>query len=68
VDKAYVTEVRVYFEKLVATLRRLKSEGVPLQEAVNHPDLPAGYWPNELEKPGWFDPAVAQLYRSLEID
>jgi glyoxylase-like metal-dependent hydrolase (beta-lactamase superfamily II) len=68
VDKAYVTAVRGYYEDLVTTLEKLKSEGVPVREAVSHPDLPAGYWPEGMEKPVWFDPAVAGLYRSLEVD
>jgi len=68
VDKTYITAVREYYEALVAALRKLKSEGVPVREAVCHPDLPAGYWPEGLEKPGWFAPAVAGLYRSLEVD
>lgn len=68
VDKSYVTMARRYFEDLVAALGKLKSDGVPIQEAVSHPGLPKGYWPGGLEKPGWFDPAVAGLYRSLEVD
>lgn len=65
VGAAYVTAVREYYQKLVAVLEKLKSEDVPVQEAVSHPDLPEGYWPEDLEKPGWFEPAVAGLYRSL---
>jgi len=68
VDGHYVTAVREYYEELVATLKKLKSQGIPVQEAVAHPDLPAGYWPPGLEKPGWFDPAVAALYGSLTAD
>lgn len=68
VDKAYVTAMREYYEELVAALRKLKSEGVPIREAVSHPSLPSGYWPEGLEKPGWFDPAVAGVYRSLQVD
>jgi len=68
VDGAYVTAVREYYQALVAALRKLKSEGVPVQEAVSHPSLPEGYWPEGSEKPGWFDPAVAGVYRSLQVD
>jgi glyoxylase-like metal-dependent hydrolase (beta-lactamase superfamily II) len=68
VDKAYVTGVRTYYEELVAALRKLKAQGVPVGEAVSHPDLPEGYWLEGLEKPVWFDPAVAGLYRSLDVD
>lgn len=68
VDKNYVTAVRVYFEALVAALSKLKAAGIPVQEAVVHADLPKGYWPEDVEKPGWFDPAVAGLYRALEVD
>jgi glyoxylase-like metal-dependent hydrolase (beta-lactamase superfamily II) len=68
VDKTYVMMVRKYYEDLVAALTKLKSDGVPVQEAVSHPNLPQGYWPDGLDKPGWFDPAVAALYRSLEVD
>lgn len=68
VGENYITVVREYYERLVAALTKLKSEGVPVREAVSHPDLPAGYWPEGLEKPGWFDPAVAGLYRSLDVD
>jgi hypothetical protein len=67
-NETYITAVREYYEKLVAALKKLKSDGVPVREAVSHPDLPAGYWPEDLEKPGWFDPAVAGLYRALEAD
>ena len=42
--------------------------GIPVQEGVSHPDLPTGYRPDGLEKPVWFDPAVAGLYRSLDVD
>jgi glyoxylase-like metal-dependent hydrolase (beta-lactamase superfamily II) len=68
VDEAYVTAMREYYQALVAALHKLKSEGVPIREAVSHPSLPAGYWPEGLAKPGWFDPAVAGLYRSLPVD
>lgn len=68
VDEAYLTATREYFETLVATLRKLKSEGVPVREAVAHPDLPAGYWPEGLEKPGWFDPSVAGLYSAITVE
>jgi glyoxylase-like metal-dependent hydrolase (beta-lactamase superfamily II) len=68
VDKPYVTATREYFEQLVAALTKLKSEKVPIREAVSHPDLPKGYWPADLEKPGWFEPAVAGLYRSIEVN
>lgn len=68
VDKQYVTGVREYFKNLVAALKKLKAEGIPVREAVASPDLPAGYWPDGLEKPGWFDPAVAGLYRTLPVE
>lgn len=68
VEKDYVTTMREYYEALVAALEKLKAEGVPIREAVVHPSLPKGYWPESLEKPGWFDPSVAGLYRSLEIN
>lgn len=68
VDKNYVTLVRQYYEALVTALKKLKSDGVPIREAVSHPDLPAGYWPEGLEKPVWFDPAVAGLFRSIQVD
>jgi hypothetical protein len=68
VDEAYLTATRTYFEELVTILKKLKSNGASVREAVVHPDLPEGYWPKDLEKPAWFDPSVAGLYRSLEVN
>ena len=68
VDKSYVVGVRKYYEQLVAVLENLKARGVPVREAVSHSELPVGYWSEDLDKPGWFDPAIANLYQSLDTD
>ncbi|MCK5148835.1 MBL fold metallo-hydrolase, partial [bacterium] len=66
VDKEYMTTTRHFFQNLVSALKKLKIENTDIKQVIAHASLPKGYWPDELEKPLWYDPAVAQLYRSME--
>ena len=65
VDLAYLVRIRKFFEELMAALKKLKKEGVPVEEAVRHASLPRGYWPEDFVKPRWYDYAVASIYRGL---
>jgi cyclase len=66
VDKAYLTSTRIYFEQLLAAINKLKADGIPVEQAVNHPSLPKGYWPEEIKKPGWFESSIALLYQQAK--
>jgi len=60
----YVPRVSGFFKETIAAVKKLKAEGVPVEQAVAHPSLPAGYWGDE-KKPGWYDYCLARLYQSL---
>lgn len=64
VDRDYLRLEWEYFEALIAALAKLKGEGVPVEEAVVDPSLPAAYWPDQPE-PGWWKYCIALCYRSL---
>jgi glyoxylase-like metal-dependent hydrolase (beta-lactamase superfamily II) len=64
VDADYVPRVSAFFKETIAAVKKLKAEGVPVEQAVAHPSLPAGYW-GEKPKPGWYDYCLAKLYESL---
>ena len=65
VDKDYLLLESGYFEDLIEALAKMKSDGVPEEEAVVHTSLPAGYWDENLPEPGWFKYCIALSYRSL---
>lgn len=65
VDKSYLVSIRVFFEDLISALKKLKEENMPVEEVVRHSSLPKGYWPDGLEKPSWYDYAIAVVYRGL---
>jgi glyoxylase-like metal-dependent hydrolase (beta-lactamase superfamily II) len=65
VEKDYLKSVWEYFENLTRTLRALKAEGVPAEEAVIHPSLPAGYWDGCSPEPRWFKYCIALTYRNI---
>lgn len=64
VDKSYLRLEWEYFEALIAALTELKAEGVPVEQAVVHAGLPAGYWPDQSE-PRWWKYGIAQCYKAL---
>jgi len=64
-DRDYLRLEWQYFDSLLAALARLKSEGVPLEEAVAHPSLPAGYWDPALPEPRWWRYCLARCYQGL---
>jgi hypothetical protein len=64
VEKDYLRLEWEFFEAMIAALEQLKSEGVPIEEAVVHASLPAAYWPDQPE-PRWWRYCIALCYRSL---
>ena len=64
-DPDYLRLEWEYFEALIKAVGQLKDDGVPVEEAVVHPSLPAGYWDPELPEPGWWKYCIALCYRSL---
>jgi glyoxylase-like metal-dependent hydrolase (beta-lactamase superfamily II) len=65
VDLAYMTATKVFFEELHSVLSKLKAEGLPVQEVVEHSSLPKGYWGAEAQEPPWYRRIIGGLYRSL---
>ena len=64
VEKDYLRLEWEFFEAMIAALEQLKSEGVPIEEAVVNASLPAAYWPDQPE-PRWWRYCIALCYRSL---
>ena len=65
VDRDYLQLEWQWFEDLMAALQTLKEDGVPMEEAVIHPSLPAGYWDDDCPEPRWFKYCIALCYRNL---
>ena len=65
VDKDYLRMEWEYFEAMIAALKQLKTDDVPVEEAVVHSSLPAGYWPEDLPEPRWWRYCISLCYRSL---
>jgi len=65
VDRTYLQLEWEWFERLTAALRTLKEAGVPLEEAVIDPSLPAGYWEDRCPEPRWFKYCLALSYNNL---
>ncbi len=64
-DLSYVKLMRTYFEKLIATLKVLKKQKLPVQEVIKHKDLPGKYWGNNKPQPQWWNYCIASLYNKL---
>ena len=64
VSKNYLRMEWEYFEALVAALKKLKAEGVPVEKAVVDPSLPEYYWP-DMPEPRWWKYSIAMYYRTL---
>lgn len=67
VNMDYLTGTRIFFEDLYTTLVELKKQNMPIEEVIKYNKFPVGYWPKELEKPGWYDPSVAFIYKSIVL-
>jgi glyoxylase-like metal-dependent hydrolase (beta-lactamase superfamily II) len=65
VDADYLRVEWEFFEELIAVLGQLKSDGIPIEQAVSHASLPAGYWPADQPEPRWWRYCLALSYRSL---
>jgi glyoxylase-like metal-dependent hydrolase (beta-lactamase superfamily II) len=65
VERCYLQREWEFFENLILTMRQLKIENVPIEEAVNHPNIPTGYWDEDLPEPRWWKHCLALCYRSL---
>jgi glyoxylase-like metal-dependent hydrolase (beta-lactamase superfamily II) len=65
VDKSYITLMKGYFTEMVSVLQKLKKGNVAVKEVIRHPDLPKGYWGDDVKRPVWFDYCIAALYQKL---
>jgi glyoxylase-like metal-dependent hydrolase (beta-lactamase superfamily II) len=64
VDRDYLRLEWEYFEALIEALKKLKTDGVPVEKAVVDPSLPAYYWP-ESPEPRWWKYSIAMVYSRL---
>jgi glyoxylase-like metal-dependent hydrolase (beta-lactamase superfamily II) len=60
-----LVHIREFFEEMMAALKKLKKDDVVVRDAVFHASLPKGYWPDGLERPGWYNNAIAFIYQGL---
>jgi len=67
VNMNYLTDTRLFFEDLYNILVELKKNNTPVEEVIKYDKFPVGYWPKELEKPGWYDPSLAFIYNSIVL-
>ncbi|MFX1538745.1 MAG: MBL fold metallo-hydrolase [Promethearchaeota archaeon] len=65
VTKDYLLGVRTFFEGMLATLKELKAEGVPIEEVIHHSNLPSGYWGKDAIRKPPYDMSIANLYKKL---
>jgi len=65
VEAAYLTSIREFFEDMVSAVKRLKAEGVSVEEVTSHPDLPRGYWGEGASAPRWWSFSIRSLYERL---
>jgi len=65
VNRDYIPPIISYFEEMISALQTLKKAELTPREVVSHSSLPKGYWPEGLDKPGWYDYAIARLYQEL---
>jgi glyoxylase-like metal-dependent hydrolase (beta-lactamase superfamily II) len=66
VDPGYIKLMENYFLSLIAKLKDFKKQGMSVNQVVRHPDLPPGYWGDEVPRPVWYDYCIALLYRKLQ--
>jgi len=64
IDVRHLTKIRVFFEQLLEVVTKLKAEGLTIEEVLEDPSLPAGYWPSEATKPA-YAMSIANLYKNL---
>ena len=65
VNKIYITTIKNYFNNLKETLIKLKKQKIFIREINNHPDLPKGYWDENLKRPTWWDYCIRLYYSKL---
>jgi glyoxylase-like metal-dependent hydrolase (beta-lactamase superfamily II) len=65
VDRSYLKQVWTFFERMISAVKKLKADQVPIEKVVNHPSLPKGYWPQNIEKPRWWNYCISSLYQKI---
>lgn len=65
IDAAELGVIRAWFEGTVDTVGTLKRAGVALTDVLDHPGLPAGYWPAEEQVKPWWPGCYARLYETI---
>lgn len=68
VDIEYITSTRIYFEEFYNSLIELKRINTPIEEVIAYDKFPEGYWPEELERPGWFNYSIGVVYKSITLE
>ena len=63
--KDYIKMMKDYFVELIATVKKLKAEGLTVDKVYRNPALPKKYWPESKPEPRWWGYAVSTLYQKL---
>jgi glyoxylase-like metal-dependent hydrolase (beta-lactamase superfamily II) len=62
IDRAELGEMRRWFEAAAAAAKKLKAEGVSMEEIAARDELASGYWPDDDATPRWWGYCIARLY------
>ncbi len=72
VDKNYLTNVRKYFEELITTLKKFKSQGLTVSKVLKHSDLPEYCYKNHPKweeggrrHTGWLNLGIKYWYKNV---
>ncbi len=65
IDINYLIKVRELFEQLLEAVTKLKAKGLTVEEVIEHPSLPSGYWPKDATKPA-YQMSIVNLYKHLK--
>ena len=68
VNLNYLSKTKLYFEQLMSVLEDLKSQNIKIEEIIKHKNLPQGYWPADLKKPGWWDFSIGVIYNRIKLN
>lgn len=62
IDTEELREMRLWFEGAFAVVKKLKAEGLSLEELAAGDELASGYWPNDGTAPRWWGYCIKRLY------
>jgi len=62
IDVDELSKIRLWFEGAFATAKKLKAEGVSMEQLAAREELASGYWPDDGAPPRWWGYCIKRLY------